>query len=155
MWELDNTEGWLQKNWCLQIVKPEKTLESSLDGQEIKPVNPEGNQPWIFIGQSNAKAEAPILWPLDAKNRLIGKDTDVGKGWRQKEKGAKEDEMVTWHHWFNGREFEQILGNPMNRGAWQATVHGVSKSQIWLSFWRGPLFPGVLYKIVFFQFFIT
>ena len=117
MWELDNTEGWLQKNWCLQIVKPEKTLESSLDGQEIKPVNPEGNQPWIFIGKSNAKAEAPILWPLDAKNRLIGKDTDVGKGWRQKEKGAKEDEMVTWHHWFNGREFEQILGNSEGQGS--------------------------------------
>ena len=117
MWELDNTEGWLPKNWCLQIVKPKKTLESSLYGQEIKPVNPEGNQPWIFIGKSNAKAEAPILWPPDAKNRLIGKDIDVGKGWRQKEKRAKEDEIVTWHHWFNGHEFEPILGDSEGQGS--------------------------------------
>ena len=72
----------------------EKTLESPLDSKEIKPVNPKGNQPWIFIGRTDAEAEAPILWPPDVKSRLIGKDPDAGKDWRQKEKRAAEDEMV-------------------------------------------------------------
>ena len=72
----------------------EKTLESPLDSKEIKPVNPKGNQPWIFIGRTDAEAEAPILWPPDVKTRLIGKDPDAGKDWRQKEKRAAEDEMV-------------------------------------------------------------
>ena len=79
MWELDQKEGWMAKNWCLWIVL-EKTLESPLDSKEIKPVNPKGNQPWIFIGRTDAEAEAPILWPPDAKNWLIGKDPDAGKG---------------------------------------------------------------------------
>ena len=72
----------------------EKTLESPLDSKEIKPVNPKGNQPWIFIGRTDAEAEAPILWPPDVKTRLFGKDPDAGKDWRQKEKRAAEDEMV-------------------------------------------------------------
>ena len=72
----------------------EKTLESPLDSKEIKPVNPKGNQPWIFIGRTDAEAEAPVLWPPDVKSRLIGKDPDAGKDWRQKEKRAAEDEMV-------------------------------------------------------------
>ena len=77
--------------------------------KEIKPVNPKGNQPWIFIGR--AEAEAPVLWPPDVKNQLIGKDPDAGKDWRQEEKGMKEGEMVGWHHWLNRHEFEQTLGN--------------------------------------------
>ena len=85
-----------------------RTLESPLDSKEIKPVNPEGNQPWIFIGSTDA--EAPILWPPDANSQLIGKDANDGKDWGQKEKGETEDKMVGWHHWLNGHESEQILG---------------------------------------------
>ena len=92
MWELDHKDGWGPKNWCFQIVVLEKTLESPLDCKEIKPVKPKGDQPWIFIGRTNA--EAPIIWPPDAKSWLIGKDPDAGKDWGQKEKGVAEDEMV-------------------------------------------------------------
>ena len=91
----------------------EKTLESPLDCKEIKPVNPKGNQPWIFIGRTDA--EAPILQPPDAKSRLIGKDPDAGKDWGQ-EKRATEDEMVGWHNRLNGHEFVQIPGNSEGQG---------------------------------------
>ena len=89
----------------------EQTLESPLDCKEIQPVNPKGNQSWIFIGRTDAEAEAPILWPLDAKSWLTGKDPDTGKDWGQEEKGATEDEMVGWHHWLNGHGFEYTLGD--------------------------------------------
>ena len=89
----------------------EKTFEISLDCKEIKPVNPNVNQSWIFIGRTDAEAEAAILWPPDAKNWLIGKDPDAGKDWRQEEKGMTEDEMVEWHHCLDGQEFEQALGD--------------------------------------------
>ena len=102
MWELDHTEGWALKNWCFQIVVLEKTLESPLDCREIKPVNPKGNQPWMYTGRSDAHAEAPILWPPDAKSCLTVKDPDVGKDWRREEKGMTEDKMVGWHHQLNG-----------------------------------------------------
>ena len=92
MWELDHKEGWVLKNWCFQIVVLEKTLESPLDSKEIKPVNPKRNQPWIFIGRTDA--EAPVLWPPDVKSWFIGKDPDAGKDWGQEEKGATEVEMV-------------------------------------------------------------
>ena len=92
MWDLDNKESWVPKNWRFQIVVLEKTLEIPLDCKEIKPANPKGNQPWIFSGRTDA--EAPILWPPDGKSRLISKDTDAGKDWRQKEKREEEDEMV-------------------------------------------------------------
>ena len=88
----------------------EKTLESSLDCKEIKPVNPKGNQSWIFIGRIDAEAEAPILWPPDVKNWFTGKDSDAGKDWRQEEKGMTEDEVIGWHHWFDRHKFEQALG---------------------------------------------
>ena len=88
----------------------EKTLESPLDCKEIKSVNPKGNQSWIFIGRTGGEAEVPILWLPDIKNWLIWKDPDAGKDWRQEEKRMTEDEMVGWHHWLNGREFEQALG---------------------------------------------
>ena len=88
----------------------EKTLERPLDLKKVKPVNPKGNQSWIFIGKADAEAEVPILWPLDEKNWLIGKDPDAGKDWRQEEKGTTEDEMVGWHHRLNGHEFEQASG---------------------------------------------
>ena len=92
MWELDHKEGWASKNWWFRNVVLEKTLENPLDSKEIKPVNPEGNQPWIFIGRTDAEAKTPILWPTDAKNWLIGKDPDAGNDWRQK-KGMTEDEV--------------------------------------------------------------
>ena len=110
MWELDHKEGWVLKNWCFWTAVLEKTLESPLDCKEIQPVHPKGNQCWIFIGRTDAEAEAPILGLPDAQNWLIGKDPDAGKDWRQEERGMTEDEMVGWHHWLNGHEFEQALG---------------------------------------------
>ena len=88
----------------------EKTPESPLDSKEIKPGNPKGNQPWIFIGRTDAEAEIPILWPLHVKSWLIGKDSDVARDWGQEEKGTTEDEMAGWHHWLNGHEFEWTPG---------------------------------------------
>ena len=108
MWELGYKESWAPKDWCFWTVVLEKTLESHLDCKEIQPVNPKGNQSWIFIGRTDAKAETPILWPPDAKN--IWKDPDAGKDWRREEKGTTEDEMVEWHHWLDGHEFKQALG---------------------------------------------
>ena len=103
MWELDHKEGWVLKNWCFCTVVLEKTLESPLDYKEIKPVNPKGNQPWIFIERTDA--EAPIIWPPDVKSWLIGKESaDAGKDWREKEKESAEDEMARR---LNGYEFEQ------------------------------------------------
>ena len=106
MWELDYKESWVLKNWCFWNVMLEKTLESPLDCKVIQPVHPKGNQSWIFIGRTDAEAEAPILWPPDMKNWLIWKDPDAGKDWRREEKGTKEDEMIEWHHRLNGHEFE-------------------------------------------------
>ena len=136
MWELDHKEGWVLKNRCFQTVVLEKTLASPLDYKEIKSVNPKGNQPWIFIGRTDAEAEAPILWPPDVKRQFIWKDPDVGKDWGQEEKWVTEDEMVGWRHWLNGHVFEQILGDSERpRDAWCATVHGVAKSWARMSDW--------------------
>ena len=107
MWKVDHKEGWAPKNWCFPAVVLEKTLESPLDNKEIKPVNPKGNQPWIFIRRTDA--EVPILWPPAAK--IHWKDPEAGKDWGQEEKGVTEDETVGWHHWFNGHEFKQIPGD--------------------------------------------
>ena len=106
MWDLDHKESWTLKNWCFCTVVLEKTHESSLDSREIQPVHPKENHPWIFIGRTDAEAETPIFWPPDVKNWLIGKDLDAGNNWRREEKGTTEDEMVGWHHWLNGHEFE-------------------------------------------------
>ena len=92
----------------------EKTLESPLDCKEIKAVNPKGNQPWMFIGRTDA--EDPILWPPDVKSLLTGKDPDAGKDWRQEEKGMTEDEMAGWHYWLNGHEFDQTLEDGEGQG---------------------------------------
>ena len=95
----------------------EKTLESPLDCKEIQPVHPKENQSWIFIGRTDVEAETPILRPPDAKNWLTGKDPDAGKDWGQREKGMREDEMVVWHHWLNGHEFEQTLRTGDGQGS--------------------------------------
>ena len=117
MWELDHKEGWALKNWCFWTVVFEKTFESPLDCKEIKPVNPKGNQPWIFIRKTDAEAEAPILRPPDVKNLLNGKDADAGKDWGQEGKGMTEDEMVGWHSQLNVHEFEQTLGDKEEQGS--------------------------------------
>ena len=87
-----------------------------MDQKEIKPVNPKGDQSWVFIGRTDVEAETPILWPTDAKSQLIGKDSEAGKDWGQEEKGMTEDEMVGWHHQLNGHEFEQALGDAEGQG---------------------------------------
>ena len=110
-------ESWVLKNWCYSTVVLEKILESPLGCKEIKPVNPKGNQSRIFTRGTDAEVEAPILWPLDVKNWLIGKDPDAGKDWKQEEKGMAEDEMVGWHHWLSGHEFEQTPGDGDGQGS--------------------------------------
>ena len=134
MWELDHKEAWALKNWCFQTVVLEKTLESPLVCKEIKPVNPKGNQPWRFIWRTDAEAEALILSPCDVKSWLIGKDPNSGKDWGQEEEAA-EDEMVGWHHWLNGCEFEQTLGDGEGQGSLACCSPWVAKSWTWLSDW--------------------
>ena len=118
-WELDDKESWASKNWCFWTVVLKKTLESPLDCKDVQPVHPKGHQSCIFIGRTDAEIEAPMLWPPDAKNWLIGKDPDARKDWRQEEKGTSENEMFGWHDWL-GHEFEQA--------PWRAAVHGVAES---------------------------
>ena len=133
LWKLSTEE------LMLLTVVLEKTLESPLNSKEIKLVNPKRNQSWIVIGRTDAKAEAPILWPPDAKNWLIGKDPDAGKDWRQEEKRTTEDEMVGWHHRFNGHEFQQALGVGDGQGSLVCcSPCGCKESDTtgWLN-WRG------------------
>ena len=115
MWELDHKQGWTLKKWCFWTVMLEKTLESPLDCREIKPVNPKETQSWILTKRIDA--EAPILWPPDAKSWLLVKDPDAGKDWGQEEKGTTEDEIVGWHHRLNGHEFEQAPGVGEGQGS--------------------------------------
>ena len=109
IWELCYKESWVLKNWCFWIVL-KKTLESPSDCKEIQPVHPKGDQSWVFIGRTDAEAETPVLWPHNAKNWLIGKDSDAGGDWGQEEKGMSEAEMAGWHHRLNGCEFEWTPG---------------------------------------------
>ena len=111
----------------------EKTLENPLDCKEIKPVSPKGNQPWVFIRTTDAETEAPILWPSDEKSWLIGKDLDAGKDWRQEEKETTENEVVGWHHWLNGHEFEQTKGD--SGGQRCLAVYGIVEGWAQLSYW--------------------
>ena len=110
MWKLDCEESWALKNWCFWTVVLEKTLESPLGCKGIQPVQPRGDQSWVFFERTDAKAETPIFWPPHAKSWLIGKDSDAGRDWGQEEKGTTEDEMTGWYHWLNGHEFEWTPG---------------------------------------------
>ena len=139
--------SWME--WC-RLIKKERKETNYLNqkapwnqdclpflcvGKEIKLVNPKGNQPWIFIGRTDAEAEASILGPSDAKSQLIGKDPDARKNWGQEEKKATEDEIVGWHHWLNERAFEHTLEDNEGQGGLACSVHGVAKSSTWLSDW--------------------
>ena len=145
MWELNYKESWVPKNWCFWTAVFEKTLESLLDCKEIQPVNPKGNQPWKFIGRTDAEAESPILWPPDAKNWLTGKDPDAGKDWRLEEKGRTADEMIQWHHhhqvrwtwvwvssrnsWWTGRPgVMQFMGSQRVRHDWATELNWTQKN---------------------------
>ena len=117
MWELDHKESWVPDNWCLWTVMLEKTLESPLDSKKIHPEHLKGDQSWVFIGRTDVEAETPILWPPNAKNWLIWRDPNVGKDWRQEEKGMTENEMFGWHHWLNGHESEETPGGSDRQGS--------------------------------------
>ena len=133
MWELDHKEGWVPVNWCFWTVVLEKAFESPLDCKDIKPVNPKEYQSWIFIRRTDT--EAPILGPPDAKSRLIRKDPDAGKDWRQEKKGTTEDKIVGWHHWLNRHESEQAPGDGGGQGSLACCSPWGLQSRTWLSDW--------------------
>ena len=141
MWELDNRKGWMLKNWCLWTVVLEKTLESHLDYKETKAVNPKGNQTWIFMGRTDAEAEAWILWPPDVKSWLIGKDPDSGKGWRQEKKRMRWLDGITNSMDMNLSKHQEIV---KDKKLWHPSVHGVTKSWTWLSYWTTVAFLNYL-----------
>ena len=134
MWELNCKESWAPKNWCFWTVVLEKTLESPFDCKEIQPVHPK-DQSWVFIGRTDDEAETPILWPPHVNSWLVGKYPDAERDWGQEEKGTTEHEMAGWYHWLDGHELGRLWELVMDREAWRAAIHGVAKSQTWLSNW--------------------
>ena len=135
MWELDCKESWAPNNWYFWTVVLEKTFESPLDCKEIKPVNPKGNQSWVFIAKSDDLAEAPILFPPNAKNWLIGKDPDAGKDWRQKRRGWQRMRWLDDITDSKDMSLSRLQELVMHREACHAVVHGVTNSWTWLSSW--------------------
>ena len=138
---IPDNECWAPKNWCFWTVVLEKTLESPLDGKEIQPVHPKGDQSWVFIGRTDVEAETPILWPPDAKSWLVWKDPDAGKDWGQEEKGTTEGEMVGWHHRLNGHGFGWTLAVGDGQGglaccsSWGRKELDTAEQLNWLTDW--------------------
>ena len=133
MWDLDHKEGWVLKNWCFPTEVVEKTLGSLLDSKEVKPVNPKGNQQWVFIGWTDA--EVSTVWPPDENSRFTGKDPDARNDWEQEEKGTTEDEVVDGIR-VNGHEFWKPQQIVKDREVWCAEVHRLVKSWTQLSDWK-------------------
>ena len=146
MWELDCEESWALRNWCFWTVVLEKTLASPLDCKEIQPVHPKGDQSWVFIGRTDAKAETPVLWPPHVKSWLIGKDSDAGRDWGQRRRG--------WQRmrWLDGSTYSLDMGPSelqelvMDREAWRAAIHGVAKIRTQLSDWTELKFVVICYS---------
>ena len=141
MWELDYKESWAPKNWCFWTGVLENTLESPLDCKKIQPVHPKGHQSWVFIGRTDVEGETSILWPPDVKNWLIWKNSDAEKDWGQEEKGTTEDEMVGWHHRFNGHGFGRTPGVGDGQGglvccgSWGHKESDVIEPLNWTNWW--------------------
>ena len=149
MWELVHKKGWALKNWCFRIVMLKKTLESPLDYKEIKPVNQKGNQPWIFIGSTDA--EVPILWPPDAKSWLTGKDIDAGKIEGKRRRGQQRMRWLDSHIDSMDMSLSKLQEIVEDRGAWRAAVHGVTKSWTQQSDWttKWHQFYNIMYNMLF------
>ena len=145
MWDLDYKESWARKNWCYWTVVLEKTLESPLDCKEIQPVHPKGNQFWIFIGRIDLKLKLQysghLMWETDSLEKTLMLEGIRRR--RQEDKGTTEDEMVGWHHWLNGHEFEQPLGVGDGQGSLLQSM-GLQNGQTWLSDWTELKFWALL-----------